>query len=44
MTLHFPKYRRSLVLGYRLGFNTYHANNLTTQYVRNAFTVALQIN
>lgn len=44
MTLHFPKHRRSLVLGYRLGFNTYHANNLTTQYVHNAFTVALQIN
>lgn len=43
MTLHF-KNRKSLVLGYRLYVRTNHANNLTNQYVRNAFTVALQIN
>lgn len=43
MTLHFRN-RRSLVIGYRLATRTFHANHLTTQYVRNAFTVALQIN
>lgn len=43
MTLHFRN-RRSLVLGYRLDVRTNHANNLTNQYVRNAFTVAIQIN
>lgn len=43
VTLHFRN-RRSLVLGYRLYVRTNHANNLTNQYVRNAFTVALQIN
>lgn len=42
MTLHFGK--RSLQLGYRLAVRTFHANNITTQYVRNAFTVALRIN
>lgn len=43
MTMHFRN-RRSLVVGYRLYVRTNHANNLTNQYVRNAFTVALQIN
>jgi len=43
MTLHFRN-RRSLALGYRLYVRTNHANNLTNQYVRNAFTVAIQIN
>ncbi len=43
MTLHFGN-RRSLVLGYRLGVREFKANNLTNQYVRNAFTVALEIN
>lgn len=43
MTLHFSN-RRSLVIGYRLATRSFHANHLTTQYVRNAFTVALQIN
>lgn len=41
-TMHFGK--RSLTLGYRLNTRTFHANNLVTQYVRNAFTIALQIN
>lgn len=41
-TLHFGK--KALQIGYRLGINTYHANNLTIQYVRNAFTLAYRIN
>lgn len=42
MTLHFG--RKALELGYRLAARTYHANNLTTQYVRNSFTVAFRLN
>lgn len=41
-TMHFGK--RSLSVGYRLNVRTFHANNLVTQYVRNAFTIALRIN
>lgn len=44
MTLHFPRYHRALILGYRLAFRTFHANRINTQYVRNAFSIALQIN
>lgn len=43
MTLHFRN-RRSLVIGYRLDVRSFRANNLTDQYVRNALSVALQIN
>lgn len=42
MTLHFG--RKALELGYRLAVRTNHANNLTTQYVRNSFTVAFRLN
>ncbi len=42
LTLHFG--RKALEVGYRLAARTYHANNLTTQYVRNSFTVAYRLN
>lgn len=44
VSLNFPRYRRSILLGYRLAVRSFHANHTTTQYVRNAFTIGMEIN
>lgn len=40
-TLHFG--RRSLVLGYRLTTRTFHYSATATQYVRNSFTIGIEL-